>query len=288
LHFGKEYIYPSIKIYKILIDRNRFAWAFWHDHLDIVRQNEEWGNEIDWMIANAESWFHHEFPKGMNNQVECIRLNLDPVEAMHRPLIMYVAIYFTTMIFNVIFLQWCWSFKAPQVVNNVCWGGALGLLDGFISACKIFILTATIVPKLDPTLSYWYRSGGRNETPLVFIHGIGAGVLFYAEFVFRLLTMSRPIFLVELPYVAMHMVDKVPNSDATVKSIRNMLAQHGYENAVFVSHSLGTAATSWVMNKDPSLVAGAVLIDPICFLLHYHNVAFNFVHRIPKNFIEVS
>ncbi|KAI8878691.1 alpha/beta-hydrolase [Backusella circina FSU 941] len=284
-YYKSDHSHPSINEIKENNLALWFAWAFWHDHLDIVRQNEEWAAEIDWMIATAETWFHHSFPKGMNTNVECIRLNLDPVEAVHRPLIMYVAIYLITKLFNIIFLQWCWGFKPPQVISTICWGGPLALLDGFISACKNFILTTTIVPKLDPTLSYWYRPGG-NETPLVFIHGIGAGVLFYAEFVFRLLALDRPLFLVELPYVAMHMVDKVPNSDETVKSIQEMLARHGYKNAVFVSHSLGTATTSWVMNKEPRLCAGAVLIDPICFLLHYHNVAFNFVHRIPKNFIE--
>lgn len=37
----------------------------------------------------------------------------------------------------------------------------------------------------------------------------------------------------------------------------------------------------------PETVAGVVMIDPICFLLHYHNVAFNFVHRVPKTILEV-
>ena len=99
---------------------------------------------------------------------------------------------------------------------------------------------------------------------------------------------DRPIFLVELPYVAMRMVDTVPTATETTKEVRQMLHQYGYDKAVYVSHSLGTAVTSWIIKLAPDTVAGTVMIDPICFLLHYHHVAFNFVHRLPRQLIEVS
>lgn len=67
-----------------------------------------------------------------------------------------------------------------------------------------------------------------------------------------------------------------------------MLASHGYDEAVIVAHSLGTAVASWIANLSPKRVAGLVLVDPICFLLNYHHVAFNMLHRIPKRLIEAS
>ncbi|KAI9472184.1 MAG: Alpha/Beta hydrolase protein [Benjaminiella poitrasii] len=212
------------------------------------------------MLSSAEQWFHVTFPQGLNPNLECIRLNLDPVQAFHRPLVVYLAMYIITAIFNLVCLQ-TWGFQHS---------GA----------------TAPGIPRLRH-LSYYYRPSVGQKTPLVFIHGIGAGILCYAEFVYQLVThLDRPMFLVELPYVAMHMVDCVPTATETVAELQEMLQSFGYDRAVYVSHSLGTGVTSWLMNMAPNSVAGLVLIDPICFLLHYHNVAFNFVHRMPKTIFE--
>lgn len=284
--------------------RFRFAWAFWHDHLEVVLQNEAWANEIEWMLASAEDWFQVTFSVGLNSELECIRLNLDPVQAHHRPLLVYVALYLVTSVFNAVFLQlyWGYTYSADLMhttTPGVVWGGVLGFIHEAVYFFKTFLYvnTSTVLPpKNDETvklknIAYFYRespSTQEKKTPLVFLHGIGIGVICYAEFVHQLSKLDRPVFLVELPYVAMHMVDYVPTASETVEEIQVMLNCFGYEKAVFVSHSLGTGVSSWIMNIAPELIGGLVMIDPICFLLHYHNVAFNFVHRIPKTIPEVS
>lgn len=244
-------------------------------------ENPEWAMEMEWMLSTAEQWYGIQFPRGFNAELECIRLNLDPVEAFHRPLVVYLALYAITSVFNVGFLGCLWNFqRSAHVASGVTWGNIMGVLED------------TMYPKSSAhksRISYYYRPGN-HHTPLVFIHGIGAGVICYAEFIHQLVKsqLDRPIFLVELPYVAMHMVDQVPTAKETVAEMTTMLQSHGYERAVFISHSLGTGVTSWIMNINPSIIGGLVLIDPICFLLHYHHVAFNFVHRIPKTLVEVT
>jgi pimeloyl-ACP methyl ester carboxylesterase len=246
------------------------------------------------MLSTAEDWFHITFTKGVNPNLECIRLNLDPVQAIHRPLLLYVALYLVTCAFNILFLRKIWGFQhVGAMAPGVLWGGALEMFENSLQSFKAaFVLP----PKEDITtkktsktklISYWYRSTTEQKTPLVFIHGIGAGMMCYAEFIHRLSHSDRPIFLVELPYVAMRMVDNVPSAAETVSEISEMLHRFGHDKAIFVSHSLGTGVASWVMNMAPEIVSGIVMIDPICFLLHYHNVAFNFVHRIPKTVFEV-
>lgn len=245
-------------------------------------QNPDWASEMEWMLTTAEQWYGMEFPRGFNADLECIRLNLDPVEACHRPLLVYLALYLITGVFNVGYLGSVWNFqRSAHVASGVTWGGVMGVLEDAV-------YPKTINHK--SRISYYYRPSTNSEaTPLVFIHGIGAGVICYAEFIHQLVSnhLDRPIFLVELPYVAMHMVDQVPTAKETVMEMTSMLQSHGYEKAVFISHSLGTGVTSWIMNINPDIIGGLVLIDPICFLLHYHHVAFNFVHRIPKTAIEV-
>jgi pimeloyl-ACP methyl ester carboxylesterase len=245
------------------------------------------------MISTAEEWFHVTFTKGLNPNLECIRLNLDPVQAVHRPLLVYVVLYLVTCTFNILLLQKVWGFThAGTMAPGVLWGGALQMFENGLQSFKAaFIMPVediTTKPTRGKLISYWYRSTSEKKTPLVFIHGIGAGVICYAEFIHQLSHLDRPIFLVELPYVAMRMVDNVPSAAETVKEVSEMLQRYGYDNAIFVSHSLGTGIASWVMNMAPEIVGGMVMIDPICFLLHYHNVAFNFVHRIPKTIFEVT
>ncbi|KAL0138174.1 hypothetical protein V8B55DRAFT_1535708 [Mucor lusitanicus] len=301
-YYRKDHSHPAFKEIKRENLALWFAWAFWHENLDIVRQNKAWADEIEWMLASAESWFNVKFPEGLNPELQCIRLNLDPVEAVHRPLIVYVGLYALTWIFNTVFLEWHWGFThSGATAPGIEWGGPLSFVHDVVNRLKKTIIHMTASnstqdrhthhkkqPRLKH-LSYWYRApseASTTRTPLVFIHGIGAGVICYTEFVHQLAYFDRPIFLVELPYVAMHMVDHVPSAAETVLEVNEMLHTFGYDKAVYVSHSLGTGVSSWILNMAPETVAGVVMIDPICFLLHYHNVAFNFVHRIPKTLFE--
>ncbi|CAO3592857.1 unnamed protein product [Absidia cylindrospora] len=156
---------------------------------------------------------------------------------------------------------------------------------------------------VDDQLVYWYRPASdtyqqtndpniprqndRNiKTPLVFLHGFGIGPGLYMEFIYRLIKTNRPLYIVEIPAVAMRMVETVPEVHVVVNGIKNMLHSHGYKHAVFVSHSFGTDVTNWIMNRSPSMMAGAVMIDPVCFLLQHAHVAFNFIHRTPKRLFE--
>lgn len=66
-----------------------------------------------------------------------------------------------------------------------------------------------------------------------------------------------------------------------------MLTSQGYNHAIFVAHSFGTAVASWLATFAPKRIGGLVMVDPICFLLNYHHVAFNMLHRVPKQPMEV-
>ncbi|KAI8342795.1 Alpha/Beta hydrolase protein [Chlamydoabsidia padenii] len=281
-----------------------FCWAFWHDNLAYVLSNEDWAQELEWMIKTAEDEFQIEFTPGFNPDLQCIRLNLDPVLAVHRPLLLYLGLYLSTATFNMLALQWCWRFQVYGD-HGAVWGGALYNLHRVFVWCNTYLFgrhsmkSTKSIPSTPTTdrhdmkrIVYWHRSveDTRGETtaktPLVFIHGIGAGLMCYVEFIYRLVGLDRPLFLVELPFVAMRMVDDVPDALTIVEDIKGMLQDHGYEHAIFVSHSLGTAVTSWMLTNAPLVVAGTVLIDPICFLLHYPQVCFNFIHRVPSRIIE--
>ncbi|KAG2210627.1 hypothetical protein INT45_010628, partial [Circinella minor] len=60
-----------------------------------------------------------------------------------------------------------------------------------------------------------------------------------------------------------------------------MLDTHGFDKAIIVGHSLGTVVAGWMATYAMNRITGLVLIDPVCFLLNYHDTAFNVLHRIP-------
>jgi pimeloyl-ACP methyl ester carboxylesterase len=85
----------------------------------------------------------------------------------------------------------------------------------------------------------------------------------------------------------MHINQTIPTSQELVSEIRNMLDIHGYHKAIFMGHSLGTCVVNWAVQNMPERVAGVTLLDPVVFLLHYSDLAYNFVHRAPTTPNEV-
>lgn len=66
--------------------------------------------------------------------------------------------------------------------------------------------------------------------------------------------------------------------------IATILAHHGWDKVVLVSHSYGTVVSTHLL-KTPStapLIGSVVLIDPVSILLHLPDVAYNFTRRLPK------
>ena len=60
------------------------------------------------------------------------------------------------------------------------------------------------------------------------------------------------------------------------------MAKHGMQSATFIGHSLGTVYLAWLARLQPQLLASAVFIDPIVFLLHHHKVAQSFLYSRPE------
>ncbi|KAG0294337.1 hypothetical protein BGZ98_001809 [Dissophora globulifera] len=224
------------------------------------------------MIDTTEQVNKVKFTDGFCPDVECIRLCLDPVLASHRPLIYYVFVWlantFATIVFRVIgFTRYKGAPKVP----------------GYKTKAAAFSN-----PRRAPDLAYWYRSPPRpeNEVPLVFIHGIGIGLVQYVHLIIALASISRPLIVIEVPYVSSQLFQTdCMTPDETYFVIKRILKAHHHPKATFMGHSLGTMLCAAVCRassatSSDSIVAGLVLVDPICFLTHY-SIAHNFAYRIP-------
>ena len=109
------------------------------------------------------------FPPGLDPAQKSMRLTLDPVSAMHRPLLLYSA--------------QAVSSSVSKLVLRLAFGFTRKKLGGF---------------------HYWHKirsdAQRRDKLPLVFIHGLGQGLLAYLHFLYHV--RDRDVFLVELSHIS--------------------------------------------------------------------------------------
>ncbi|KAF9114870.1 hypothetical protein BGX27_009515 [Mortierella sp. AM989] len=241
------------------------AWAFWAMPVEEVLESSTNMMDLNQMVDTIEAAKDVKFSEGYNSEVESIRLAFDPVLASHRPLVYYALVWVANLMAGVVF--YLIGFTRTE-----------GTVYG-----KSFL-------KQDPAtdLSYWHKSpvNPDNKIPLVFIHGIGVGLVQYFHWVVAMATISRPIILIEVPYVSNNFTKlDCMSPDETYFAVERILRHHGYPKATFMGHSLGTMLCAAICRASPasspkSIIHGLVLADPICFLTH-HSLARNFAYRVP-------
>lgn len=278
--------------------------------------------DINRMLDTLESTKKIKFAKGFNPDVQCIRLAFDPVIASHRPLVYYavsdICIQYNCIRRFLFFRRHNATTKNANLLScshlklmyllNVLAGLVFNILgftrfQGTDTTDFSYSFEGTKATTLqdgdntiDPTtdLSYWHRSPAnpKNKVPLVFIHGIGIGPAQYVHWVAALTTISRPIILVEVPYVSNKLFKTdCMTPDKTYFALGRILKRHNYPKATFMGHSLGTMLCAAVCRASPatqpkSIIAGLILADPICFLTH-HSIARNFAYRVPSTASEL-
>jgi pimeloyl-ACP methyl ester carboxylesterase len=145
-------------------------------------------------------------------------------------------------------------------------------------------------------LSYWYRPHtSTTRLPILFIHGIGIGLYPYTGF---LSDINSPIhdptssgdghvgiLAVEIMPISFRITHSTLDKDEFCTELRRILDEHNYDRFVLVSHSYGSIISSFIMADQilRSKVASALLVDPVSFLLHTPNVAYNFTVRQPQH-----
>ncbi|KAI8988526.1 hypothetical protein BDF20DRAFT_905061 [Mycotypha africana] len=224
-----------------------FSWGFFASSMEDVLNDESATEDLITMLDDFENKYNVHFKDGFNENVVAYRLTLDPVHAYHRPLAFYTLVMFLTSLFGF-YCQFVlkltkygpenrsniWSLIEPQQIpafhNRGRWSHCNQgrSADSSPENCQMKEDSPNKVP-------YWFRDGDRSLKPIVFIHGIGAGVMCYFFFLLKLLKTNAPIFFVELPYVSMQCTEDVPTMQETVCDLQNMLKRHHSKDAVFIS-----------------------------------------------------
>ncbi|KAI0784914.1 hypothetical protein C8Q75DRAFT_776751 [Abortiporus biennis] len=246
-------------------------WAFFSTHPSGL--DEDWEEELEGYVLMVEKLLGRKLEQGWDNTVRCMKITLDPVISLHRPFLWYLivalvdtytSIYLLRTGFHHYSLKKWMTYFPPRLV--------------------------TVVSKTSPNpqLSYWYRPHrSSNKTPILFLHGIGIGLLPYAPFLADLAQLDPDVGIIAIEDFSISMRISPPplRREDVLDGIRGILDYHGLQQVVVVSHSYGTVVAAHML-KDPKLssrISALLLADPIPFLLHRPAVAFNFVYREPRS-----
>lgn len=158
------------------------------------------------------------------------------------------------------------------------------------------------------TITYWHRPHTSKERlPILFIHGIGIGLYPYANFLAEINVRHDKassdgqvgIIALELMPISSRITSEAISKKDMCEEVRRILDAHGWKKFVLVSHSYVTPpyssslsvltissygsviATHLLHTPDIAQRIGPIIfIDPVSFLLHLPDVAYNFVNSI--------
>ncbi|KAF9222757.1 hypothetical protein BS17DRAFT_796530 [Gyrodon lividus] len=239
---------------------------------------EAWEDEIVEYVTTVENILGRELQAGYNKDTPCMKLTLDPVPMCHRPFLWYLV---------------------------GCSLQTVGFVD-FLTCLRLYSLGFrhhsdkrwfrsfpprpwTILSRAsnEAGLSFWYRPHrSHTKLPVLFLHGIGIGLWPYTAF-FSDLVSQHPdagILIPEFLSISSRITSPPLSRAATVTAIRLILDALLLRRVVVASHSYGTVVTAHIF-RSPDLahrVVATLFVDPIPFLLHLPNVAYNFMYRSPR------
>ena len=242
------------------------GWGLFHKHNVEKEMDKNELVELEEMVEMFETsclpreepgW---KLPPGYNNEALLMKFSEEPVTHTHRPLVMYTAVHFIL-----------------QELITPIYLARLGFTRGQFN-----------------TLSYQFRAGSDpSKEPLVFIHGLGVGILpyeqFLRDFIVKVEDASSPMYgrailCVELHAVSQRLLPPELHRDDFVTDMEGIMQQFGFQNGgIIMGHSYGSFATAWLVHRAPKLVSGLALLDPACMFLHYPNVLFSILYKSPQN-----
>ncbi|KAF8591595.1 hypothetical protein K439DRAFT_1380658 [Ramaria rubella] len=195
--------------------------------------------------------------RGSNSRCKPLLLTLDEVTVHPRPLAFYVLVWAANYCIRTYF-QHIWGLKH----------GKCGDLEYLVR-----------LPN---------RTGvSPAPRPLVFIHGLGLGLLQYHFLIrdfFRVLP-SHPILIPLQPHISQNIFHprflNPLHREESVRCMTQIFKQLGWEKSgvTMLSHSNGSFFHAWLLKSCPEFIRRSCFVDPVTFCSWEGDVCYNFVYR---------
>ncbi|KAH9482722.1 hypothetical protein JR316_0004822 [Psilocybe cubensis] len=238
---------------------------------------------IDEAVALLQKRAGSKFEEGFNSTITPMRLTIDKINILWRPLTFYVIVTFVNSVIRALYTR--------------SWGFTHGHSNGLEYLLR--------------TPENWDQKS--SPRPVVFIHGLGLGLLQYHDFFAQLVELfpDRPILIPIQPQISQsffhsdfllppsrhQMADRLANllqnldwvdlddnieekyqgyNERASSPLRIPKAKRG---VTLISHSNGSYAHAWVLKGHPDIVARSCFVDPVTFCSWEGDVCYNFFYR---------
>lgn len=254
-------------------ERNMHAQA----HPDEYKAQEE---ELDEYADAIQTLLGRRLEPGWGS-AKSLRLTIDRVMMLHRPVVWYLVVMIVDSITAT-----CLRCSGYHLYRTP-----------FRSALSIFpprpaCFFARSVSRA-PDISYWYRPHtSKTRLPILFLHGIGIGLWPYTKFLEEI-NKADPqavqdgevgVIAIEIMPISFRITGPILSREEMCRQINIILEHHGFEKITLASHSYGSViSTQLLKHPDTAAKIGPILfVDPVTFLLHLPDVAYNFTARKPR------
>ncbi|TID15234.1 Eukaryotic peptide chain release factor GTP-binding subunit [Venturia nashicola] len=257
-----------------------YRWGF----LNTADEHTAHDEELDVYVQGVEELLGKKLEPGRGS-AKCLRLTVDPVEMTHRPIVWYFILGLLDCITAT--LLTIHGFTYYHIPHRRFFT---------IFPWRFFSLITTHTSPSSHT-SYWYRRHtSKTRLPVLFIHGIGVGLYPYMPFLAQLQDFDDDgdgeigIIAIEIAPLISKITNRILPKKEMMAEIDAIVTAHGWDKFVLVSHSYGTVISTY-LHQDTAMAAKigpTLLVDPVNFLLHLPDVAYNFTAKKPVGANELQ
>lgn len=247
------------------------SYGFWYKTREEMEAAGN-GDIPEKMLIELERVFDIKFPEGYNPHAKFLAHLWEPLRSVYRPFLFYLLTEFSGILSHNIlkymgFLKQRFGFYS------------FFTFAGDVDVARRMLQSRQLIRQ--PQLRRFSVMGTPlgEPTPIVFLHGVGLGVLPYLDFICALVCTGHPVIVVEYRHVAMRLCMKIPSCDEVASSVIAILDQIGVGRACFVSHSYGTFVLSRIVKAHGDRVHSACFIDPVCIGMFLPRLLSTFVYR---------
>eukprot|EP00879_Flechtneria_rotunda_P023592 GHRR01024959.1.p1 GENE.GHRR01024959.1~~GHRR01024959.1.p1 ORF type:complete len:452 (+),score=112.94 GHRR01024959.1:201-1556(+) len=242
-----------------------FAYAIWYKSVGEVTAAGELA-ELEDLIGQLEQQLGRKMPDGYNPQLRFMSHLWDPLKHVYRPFLFYVVMEVGAWLCYVTILAA--GFQSYELNGVRYYTYKLGPQQ---------LLQAASSPSANGHTNGGSQASSDAE-PLVFLHGVGAGLLPYLALVFHLPAIGRPLIMVESKHVSMRLIRSIPTVDNMADTVAAILTAHGARKAAVMAHSYGTMVASRLVLKHEAVVSSLCLLDPVCMAMYLPDLVKNFLY----------
>lgn len=232
------------------------AYGFLYKRRDQL-VSEGKGPLLEDMVDSLERAWSITFAPGRTPNLRLHTHLWEPLRFHYRPLLLYVIFELLTWLEHAVLL--CCGFRGHNALGVKYY--SYGLTPG--------------------------SGGGPCSVPaarkaVVFLHGVGIGLLPYILFLLRVAACNQPVVAFEFKHLSMRLCGDIPRIEDLMSGMIAALDLHDARQVSVVGHSYGTLLASRFVQRFPNRVAGLCVIDPVCFCMFSWDLIQNFLYEPPK------